>query len=422
MFVFPRGLLARYLISLFCLLPAMAQAGERLSLDDAQSIALARDLEIARLDARREAMGERAIAAAQLPDPGVKLGLMSVPVDSFALDQEPMTQMVVGAQQMFPAGETRSLRKEQILVQSQVQTAMADDRRRQVVAQLRRLWIELAYKETAARVQRSQLELYQGLSDTVETRYTAGRGGQQDIVRVELEQNMLQENLIALKRDSAALRSNLSEWIGEAAFGELDLDGLVLPELPAQDSLAPRIADNPMVLADRVQMEASQVGEQLASQRYKPDWGVEVSYGIRDGVDPMGVSRPDFFSAMVMFSVPMFTGDRQDRMVAAAEADTRAALSQVKNRQRTLLARVQAAYERYTAQQEMLALYREEVLPASRANVIATLNAYQGQRASFDEYIRAENMALEKTLRVARLTADSLAAQAEILYLAGDTQ
>lgn len=422
MFVFPRGLLARYLISLFCLLPAMAQAGERLSLDDAQSIALERDLEIARLDARREAMGERAVAAAQLPDPGVKLGLMSLPVDSFALDQEPMTQMVVGAQQMFPAGETRSLRKEQILVQSQVQTAMADDRRRQVAAQLRRLWIELAYKEKAARVQSSQLELYQGLSDTVETRYTTGRGGQQELVRVGLEQNLLQENLIGLKRDSAALRSNLSEWIGEAAFGELDLDGFVLPELPAQDSLAPRIADNPMVLADQVQMEASQVGEQLANQRYKPDWGVEVSYGFRDGVDAMGVSRPDFFSAMVMFSVPMFTGDRQDRMVAAAEADTRAALSQVKNRQRTLLARVQAAYERYNAQQEMLALYRDEVLPAARSNVTATLNAYQGQRVSFDEYIRAENMALEKTLRAARLSADSLAAQAEILYLVGDTQ
>ncbi len=422
MFVFPRGLLARYLISLFCLLPAMAQAGEPLSLDDARSIALERDLEIARLDARREAMGERAVAAAQLPDPGVKLGLMSLPVDSFALDQEPMTQMVVGAQQMFPAGETRSLRKEQMLVQSQVQTAMADDRRRQVVAQLRRLWIELAYKEKAARVQSSQLELYQGLSDTVETRYTTGKGGQQELVRVGLEQNLLQENLIGLKRDSAALRSNLSEWIGEAAFGDLDLDGFVLPELPAQDSLAPRIADNPMVLADQVQMEASQVGEQLANQRYKPDWGVEVSYGFRDGVDAMGVSRPDFFSAMVMFSVPMFTGDRQDRMVAAAEADTRAALSQVKNRQRTLLARVQAAYERYNAQQEMLALYRDEVLPAARSNVTATLNAYQGQRVSFDEYIRAENMALEKTLRAARLSADSLAAQAEILYLVGDTQ
>lgn len=422
MFVFPRGLLARYLICLSCLVPAVAQADQRLSLGEAQSIALARDLEIARLDARREAMGERAVAAAQLPDPGVKLGLMSLPVDSFALDQEPMTQVVIGAQQMFPAGDTRALRRQQILVQSQVQDAMADDRRRQVVAQLRRLWIELAYKETAARVQRSQLELYQGLSDTVETRYTAGQGGQQDIVRVELEQNLLQENLIALKRDSAALRSSLSEWIGEAAFGELELDTLVMPEPPGQEALAVGIASNPMVLADQVQMEASQVGEQLAGQRYKPDWGVEVSYGFRDGADPMGVSRPDFFSAMVMFSVPVFTGDRQDRMVAAAEADTRAALSQVKNRQRTLLARAQAAYERYIAQQEMLSLYRDEVLPASRANVTATLNAYQGQRASFDEYIRAENMALEKTLRVARLTADSLAAQAEILYLAGDTQ
>lgn len=422
MFVFPRGPLAQSLICLFCLLPVLGMAEERLSLDGAQSIALARDLEIARLDARREAMGQRAIAAAQLPDPGVKMGVMSLPVDSFALDQEPMTQLVVGAQQMFPAGDTRSLREKQMLVQSEAQTAMADDRRRQVVAQVRKLWIALAYTETATRVQNSQLELYLGLSDTVETRYTTGQGGQEEIVRVGLEQNMLQENLISLKRESAAMRSNLSEWIGDAAFGELDLEGFVLPALPARETLVERIAENPMVLADQVNMQASQVGEELAGQRYKPDWGVEVSYGFRQSSDAMGGSNADFISAMVMVSVPLFTADRQDRMSAAAAAETRAAVSQVKNRQRSLLAKVQAAYERYGAQQEMLTLYRDEVLPAAQSNVIATLNAYQGQRVSFDEYIRAENMALEKTLRVARLSADSLSAQAEILYLVGDTQ
>lgn len=420
MFVFPRGLLARYLVCLSCLVPLMAQAEQRLSLDDAQSIALTRDLEIVRLDARREAMGERAVAAGQLPDPGIKLGVMSLPVDSFRLDQEPMTQLVVGAQQMFPAGQTRALRQEQMTVQAQVQDAMADDRRRQVVAEVRRLWFELGYVETAAAIDRDQLALYQGLSDTVETRYTAGLGGQQEIIRIELEQNMLRENLIGLNREAAGIRAALSEWIGDAAYAELNLEQFDLPALPNSDSLVQRIAANPMVQADQVKMQASEVGEKLAQERYKPDWGIEVSYGWRDDNAAMGGSQSDFVSAMLMFSVPLFSADRQDRVAAAAAAETRAAIGQVKNRQRMLLARVQAAFERYQAQQEMLTLYQDEVLPASRANVTATLNAYQGQRVSFDEYIRAENMALEKTLRVARLKADKLKAHADILYLAGD--
>lgn len=420
MFVFPRGLLARYLVCLSCLVPLMAQAEQRLSLDDAQSIALTRDLEIVRLDARREAMGERAVAAGQLPDPGIKLGVMSLPVDSFRLDQEPMTQLVVGAQQMFPAGQTRALRQEQMTVQAQVQDAMADDRRRQVVAEVRRLWFELGYVETAAAIDRDQLALYQGLSDTVETRYTAGLGGQQEIIRIELEQNMLRENLIGLNREAAGIRAALSEWIGDAAYAELNLEQFDLPALPNSDSLVQRIAANPMVQADQVKMQASEVGEKLAQERYKPDWGIEVSYGWRDDNAAMGGSQSDFVSAMLMFSVPLFSADRQDRVAAAAAAETRAAIGQVKNRQRMLMARVQAAFERYQAQQEMLTLYQDEVLPASRANVTATLNAYQGQRVSFDEYIRAENMALEKTLRVARLKADKLKAHADILYLAGD--
>jgi len=399
---------------------SLARAVEPLSLSSAEQLALSLDPEIVRLHEQREAIGERAVAAGQLPDPGIKMGVMSLPVDTFAFDQEPMTQFLVGAQQMFPAGHTRALRQQQMQVQAGVQDAMSDDRRRQVVAEVRKLWLELAYNRDAERVVQSQLALYRDLQTTIERRYTSGRGGQQEIVRIELEQNLMQEQLIGLKREAAAMRAALSEWIGEQAFGELSLSTVQLPNLPQRSALEQQVGVHPMVEADRVRMQASEVGEDLARQRYKPDWGVEVSYGLRDGNDPSGASRPDFFSAMLMFSVPVFTGDRQDRAVAAASAETRAALNQVKNRQRALRARGEAMWENYQQQQEMLALYREDVLPAAEANVTATLNAYEGQRVSFDEYIRAENMALTKSLRASRLQANVLKAQVELLYLVGD--
>jgi len=396
-------------------------ADETLDLSSAEQLALALDPEIARLHEQREAIGERAVAAGQLPDPGIKMGVMSLPVDTFAFDQEPMTQFLVGAQQMFPAGNTRALRQEQMQVQAGAQDAMADDRRRQLVAEVRKLWLELAYNREAEQVVQSQLALYRELQSTVETRYTSGRGGQQEIVRIELEQNLMQEQLIGLKREAASMRAALSEWIGERAFGELSLAQVELPTLPERSALEQQVGAHPMVMADRVRMQASEVGEDLARQRYKPDWGLEVSYGVRDGNDPSGASRPDFFSAMLMFSVPVFTGDRQDRAVAAASAETRAALNQVKNRQRALRAKGEAMWENYRQQVEMLALYQEDVLPAAQANVTATLNAYEGQRVSFDEYIRAENMALSKSLRASRLQANVLKAQAELLYLVGET-
>lgn len=406
---------------LLCLLSATAGAQGLLDRPRAERLALDLDPEIVRLQQQREALGERAVAAGQLPDPGVKLGVMSLPVDSFAFDQEPMTQFVVGAQQMFPAGDTRALREEQMRVQAGAQAAMADDRKRQVVAEVRKLWLELAYNQQAEGVVQSQLALYRDLSGTIERRYTAGRGGQQDIVRIGLEQDLLREQLIGLKREAAGMRASLSEWIGEAAFGELDLSPAPLPPLPEPAALEQRIGAHPMVQADQVRMQASEVGEDLARQRYKPDWGLEVSYGLRDGNNPDGSARPDFFSAMLMFSVPLFTADRQDRAVAAASAETRAALNQVKNRQRTLRARAEMLWENYRQQQEMLELYSNDVLPAAQDNVQATLTAYEGQRASFDEYIRAENMALSKSLRAARLQANVLRGQVDLLYLLGET-
>jgi len=227
-------------------------ADETLDLSSAEQLALALDPEIARLHEQREAIGERAVAAGQLPDPGIKMGVMSLPVDTFAFDQEPMTQFLVGAQQMFPAGNTRALRQEQMQVQAGAQDAMADDRRRQLVAEVRKLWLELAYNREAEQVVQSQLALYRELQSTVETRYTSGRGGQQEIVRIELEQNLMQEQLIGLKREAASMRAALSEWIGERAFGELSLAQVELPTLPERSALEQQVGAHPMVMADRV--------------------------------------------------------------------------------------------------------------------------------------------------------------------------
>ena len=49
-----------------------------------------------------EAAAARPDQAEALPDPRLTVGVMSVPVDTFELDQEPMTQITVGVAQTFP--------------------------------------------------------------------------------------------------------------------------------------------------------------------------------------------------------------------------------------------------------------------------------------------------------------------------------
>ena len=90
-----------------------------LTLAAAESLALAEDPGVHRIQASRQALDELSVAAEQLPDPMLKVGLVSFPTDTFNLGQEAMTQVQVGVIQKFPRGNTRELRSAQIGLKSQ---------------------------------------------------------------------------------------------------------------------------------------------------------------------------------------------------------------------------------------------------------------------------------------------------------------
>ena len=83
---------------------AVAATGATLSLKEAEQIALDLDPMTKVFAARAEAYTEQAVAEGQLPDPKLKLGTVNVPVDSFDIEQEPMTQLQVGVVQSIPPG------------------------------------------------------------------------------------------------------------------------------------------------------------------------------------------------------------------------------------------------------------------------------------------------------------------------------
>jgi len=83
-----------------------AAAESTLTLAEAERLALLHDVSAPEMQAQGRALREQAVADAQLPDPSLSLGVMSLPVDSFNRTAEPMTQTTVGVTQAIPAGDS----------------------------------------------------------------------------------------------------------------------------------------------------------------------------------------------------------------------------------------------------------------------------------------------------------------------------
>lgn len=407
-------------LALLCLGALAAPRAPALSLAEAERLAVERDAVLRQLQSESVAMRERAVAEGQWMDPKLKFGAVNVPVDSFSLDAEDMTMLEVGVSQEFQPGRTRELARRRMEQSASAAEAVADDRRRIVQRAVRRAWTELAYLARAREIVASQSDWVEQMRSSARARYASGEGKQLEVLQAGLDVAMLREQQLDFDRDEAMQRAQLARWIGEEEAARAGPFAL-----PARSDLEPlatlesRLTRHPAQVDFEHRIDAAETAIDLARQRKRPGWMLDLSYGLRSG-SMDGESRPDMMSAMVTMDLPVFGANRQDREVAAARAEARGLHEMHDDHQRDMRAMLAEAWNVADRTAELERFYESELAPLAEQSVQAALLAYRSNRAMVDEVIAARRVALDTWLKHLRLSADRAQAQYDVDYLVGE--
>jgi outer membrane protein TolC len=368
----------------------------------------------------QDAVESQAVAAGTLPDPRMSVAVANLPTDTFDFDQEAMTQFKVGVSQMFPRGDSRALQRKKLQLMSTQFPYQRENRVASVAVTVTQLWFDVYKAQQSIALIEGDRALFEQLADVVQIGYSAalGRSRQQDVVRAQLELTRLEDRLSVLRQQQEVAQGHLSEWLSAQfteAYGissdpfprvtSVTVDSN-LPQLALLDSgrpglglsgldhgaslqqLAVLFSRHPSVLAIDSRIKASGADIELAEQKYKPEWGVNMSYGYRDS-NPMGQARADFLSVGVSFDMPLFTANRQDREYRASISRSEA----VKAEKWLLLRKMIAAFEtgqaRLSHLDERKQLYHKLLLPQMEDQAEASLSAYTNDEGDFAEVMRA---------------------------------
>lgn len=125
----------------------------------------------------------------------------------------------------------------------------------------------------------------------------------------------------------------------------------------------------------------------------------------------------DKLFGMVSMSLPLFTGNRQDRRLAAAEAEADARIHQRHYRLQEWEGNLRRQLAALANQQRRLQLLEETILPQSERTLESTLQAYRSDRASFDELVRARLAELDQRISIIETRLAWLQARAELAWL-----
>jgi len=398
---------------------ALPQEVMPLTLQEAEALALHDEPGQNSLLSHADALREESVAGGQLPDPTVRIGLVNFPIQSGGFSTEGMTQAQLAVRQVFPGGDTRQLTTDKYQSLALEMTHKADGRGRNVLTSVRVAWLESYYWREAHFISVDSRPFFDDLVTITRSLYAVGRKNQQDVLRAELELSRLDDRIIDMSKQHSRARAALSEWVGSDSARPVAAKLPNWSAAPPLEVLRENLQGHPALLAADANVGASLTGVELAKQKNKPDWALDLGYGYRSGFLANGVPRSDMVTVSVTFDLPFFRSKRQDRTLGAALSQRRAADQSREEVLRRLKSALDAEHVRWRDLGRRLDLYERQILSISSDNAVAALAAYRSDAGDFAEVMRAYLDDLDTRIDYIRLQVERAQSFAMLANLGG---
>ena len=376
------------------LLPCLATAAP-LSLEAALQLAAQRSETARAARAGVLSAREASHAAAQLPDPTLRLGIDNLPAtgpDRFHTARESMTMKRIGISQEWLSAGKRAARQaaaDAAVGRETVQAlaTAAETRLQTALAYLDAFYAGESLKLAMLMEHHAHEEL-----ETSRARLSAAAGSSQDVHALTGARGVSEDGTAEIRQQQNTARVALQRWIGVPPDELLPASAVALPTEEAY------VAAHPTVAAMQRDADVARQAAAVTASNRKPNWTWELAYGQRTGYS-------DMVSVGVSIPLPVAPGERQDRDTAAklalaekAEAELAEATRAATAEYRTLLGdaqRLQQRVDRYRI---------GVVVPAGQrtAAAMASYRSNQGNLLALFEARHAEVEAQRKLLALQR--------------------
>ena len=396
------------------LVPFEARAVEPLNLEQALQLARNRSQGLVAQDSAALAAREMAVAAGQLPDPTLKIGVNNLPFngpDAGSLTRDFMTMRTIGVSQEFTREDKRHARasryeREAETAHASHELALANLQRDTAMA-----WLDRYYQERMRDVLATQRDEARLQVEAADSAYRAGRSSQADVFAARSAVAQLEDRIAVTERQLATARTQLARWIGEPASQALGAPPLMETTHLDPATLDTQLAHHPELAVMAKQERMAQADVAVAQANKKADWSVELMYSQR------GPSYSNMVSIGLSIPLQWDQKNRQDREVAAKLAMVEQAHAQLEEATREHTAETRGMLQEWESDRDRLKRYDSSFLPLASQRTQAAVAAYRGNTATLDAVLEARRAEIDTRMDELRLEMDTARLWAQLSYL-----
>ena len=367
-----------------------------------------------------DAAGERVTPAGALPDPRLRIELMDITrmgEQSPTLNPSRVGSTKYTISQEIPWYGKRDLKREIAELDADGAQGKARGAWSDIAARLKSAHAQLYLIGRNEAISREILDLMVQLEKTAQARYAGGLAMQQDVIRAQIEQTAMKNELIMFDNEARMLTARINTLLARPANAPLAMPEALKP-IPAPAkldfvTLEERVRSrNPRLFADDAGIRSAEKKRDLAYKERYPDFMV--------GVSPVQFdSSVKEWELMVEFNIPLQQSSRRameresESMLAAARSRKDATANDLLGELAENLAAIEAARR----QEQLVAT---TLLPQAQMTFSSALASYENGQADFAMLLEAQQQIRKARLSQIKAQAEAQVRVAEIERLLGE--
>jgi outer membrane protein TolC len=390
------------------------------NVDSLINYAKTRNPEYAAMQAEAEASGERVTPAGALPDPKFRTELRDI--TRMGEQSATLAPSRVGStryllMQDIPWFGKRDLKREIAALEADGAKGRALGTWADVAGRIKVNFVQLYYVHRNEQLTREILDLMTRLEKVAQIRYSGGLAAQQDVIRAQVEQTNMRNELIALETEQHHLHARLNALLARPNNAPLQVPAQ-LRKLPAPVTLDYATLEermrtrNPQLFADESKIKAAEKSRDLTYKNRYPDFTL--------GVSPIQYQNAiKEWELMVELNIPLQQSSRRSQeresesMLNAARSRKEATTNQVSAELAEALSGIEAA--RRTEN-----LLVNSLLPQAELTFKAALAGYETGKVDFATLLDAQRQIRQARQNQLKAQVDAQMRLAEIERLLGE--
>ena len=401
--------------------PVLAQeAALGANVDTLINYAKTRNPEYAAMQAEAEASGERVTPAGALPDPKFRTELRDITrmgEQSATLSPSRVGSTRYLLMQDIPWFGKRDLKREIAELEADGAKGRALGTWADVAGRIKVNFAQLYYVHRNELLTREILDLMTRLEKVAQVRYSGGLAAQQDVIRAQVEQTNMRNELIALETEQHHLHARLNALLARPNNAPLQVP-TQLRKLPAPvtldyATLEERVRTrNPQLFADESKIKAAEKSRDLTYKNRYPDFTL--------GVSPIQYQNSiKEWELMFEVNIPLQQSSRRSQeresesMLNAARSRKEATTNQVSAELAEALSGIEAA--RRTEN-----LLTNSLLPQAELTFKAALAGYETGKVDFATLLDSQRQIRQARQDQLKAQVDAQMRLAEIERLLGE--